>query len=128
MLNKAFILKLADHMETTTDTYDQRGWTTCIASHACTITGVDVVHPGDKAKHLLGLDVEQYTQLFSGCPLPHAGFASPPKATAARVLRHLAATGNVDWKVKEAKLPTTLTDALKAEKPAPKAKRALADA
>lgn len=127
MLNTAFISKLADFIEAESVPYDQRSWGSCVAAQACIMAGLGhkYNHSGEHAQQLLGIDEDQYL-LFQGGPL---GMVTPSKETAARVLRHLAATGEVDWLVKEpvaekAELPATLTIALRA-KPAAgkKAKR-----
>ncbi len=138
MLNVPLILKLAAFIETGSMPYNQRHWTSCIAGQCCHMKGIRASHDaGELAQRWLGLDETQYRQLFHGNPLLTA--TGPTRDVAARVLRHLAATGKTDWHVKEDPIPEAtkeavalsamLTNALQAT---PKAKaaqrRELADA
>ncbi len=133
MLNTLLILKLADFIEAGSMPYDQRHWTQCIAGQCCHMTGKRASYnAGEYAYHLLGIDKMQYEQLFTGAPL----LLTPTRGQAVRVLRHLAATGKVNWHVDEkpvseapkeaAVLPAALTDTLQAKAPARRSE--LADA
>ncbi len=139
MLNREFISKLADFIKGGSLYYDQSSWDHCIAAQACAMAGQRSWHRdnGRIAQRLIGIDGEQYNQLFHGGPM---GTKRACKADAVRVLHRLAATGEVDWSAKpepakepepaKAELPPALTDALQA-KPKARAKaksRELADA
>lgn len=81
----------------------------CIAGHACVLFD-DKTHwfyddPSSYAAHLLDLTASQAKELFQAHPYannPAYAFGEFPKATreeAAKVLRHLAITGVVDWSI-----------------------------
>ncbi len=86
------------------------GWTVFIFEPAIFSQYLDDDQSADIseiATRYLGLDVEQTGRLF------HFVFNSNPKI-AARVLRHLAETGKVEWDINpEPEIPTELTDILK---------------
>ena len=115
------ILKLADHIEKLSDSdFGMRNWCTCIAGHAVKQSGEEKnlfnLDVRFVAANLLGLSTLEATQLF--CPKRHGlqrrqevvsrraqyvfGAPNPirdditPKQ-AAKCLRHLAVTGEVDW-------------------------------
>ena len=84
------------------------GTTACIAGHVVTLhnakTGVPLSRSPDsvstKAQEVLGLTSSQAYVLFHGSPMDTELRDTTP-GQAAKVLRHLAATGYVDWTVVE---------------------------
>ena len=110
-MNKANILKLADHIEgLDLEEYDQSvfahdcGTPACIAGHAVFLAGqwdqASVSRVARLARRWLGLqrsDAESASVvLFDSHPLHPDETPSPQEAAA--TLRHLAETGEVDWR------------------------------
>lgn len=100
-LNLAALDALADHFERLhwLD-YQQDHYAYCIAGHCNRhIRGKDPSLLPDgglpEAASFLGLDEDQARRLFSATP---DGLLHPLPHTAARTIRRLAATGEVDWK------------------------------
>ena len=121
-MNKELILELADRIEES-ETYDQSDYYTwcrapaCIAGHCvamhpefvefveeshCICEG-SYQHISDLAEEMLELEKDQAAMLFLAIPPGHTqygqlgAYATVTNATAARVLRHLAKTGQVEW-------------------------------
>ena len=109
-MNTDHILKLAEHIEQLDPSeYDQSqlehprcGTPACIAGHAVWLAGWWGRLPTgfgaqiDFAKDWLGLSQAERYALFSAHP---DGLDDPPTAQdAAATLRHLAETGEVDWR------------------------------
>ena len=111
-MNKANILKLADHIENLKpEEYDQSvfahdcGAPACIAGHAVFLAeSWDQVSEDEESEHLtpclascwLGLQMPEAHELFDSDPV-HLD-KTPTTQDAARTLRHLAETGKVDWR------------------------------
>ncbi|WP_022697888.1 hypothetical protein [Euryhalocaulis caribicus] len=112
------ILFLADYIESHPEQFDMReldhlcGAPCCIAGHANALWGGKCCS-GDSAKEILGLSDTQKNHLFfmsrTGLDLGEVG-----APLGAAVLRHLAATGEVDWSAEPARkpLPESLTSLL----------------
>lgn len=75
------------------------GTTACIAGHAALLADPDVRWPEVEgtAEAWLGVDRVQSMELFT--PLPVDPWSKITASMAARVVRHLAKTGKVDWSV-----------------------------
>ena len=84
------ILKLAEHMLTVKD-YDQNEWEHCICGQAQLLWDL---HQRDDVYGVLGISPSQANELFGAFHQEH----KPTRENAARVLRHLAITGTVDWR------------------------------
>ena len=111
-MNKANILKLADHIERLDpEEFNQRvfahdcGTPACIAGHALALAGrwgggvegSTEDHPVGLAAKWLGIDKDTRALLFDSQP---RGYATnyPTKEDAVATLRHLAETGDVVWR------------------------------
>lgn len=107
-MNVERILHLADIIETQPHTsaeaesgfsmqdYTHRcGTPSCIAGWANSVFEAVDLNSGEVAAVILGLDFEQESSLFYPSGYSEASKHTP--AQAARTLRHLAATGEVDW-------------------------------
>ena len=107
-MNKGNILKLAEYMENLRpEEYDQRysehprgphcGTPACIAGHAAWLAG-QWSYEGtiEDAKEWLGITWDHANGLFDSAPYVGEDLTPTPQ-DAARTLRHLAETGEVDW-------------------------------
>lgn len=93
-------LALADHLEKLPRSeFNMAKWSCCVYGHAFKLFGQGIFFGGA----LLGFDCSdgRWMQLF--CPGPAAtgglGFSEITPQHAAKVVRHLALTGEVDWSV-----------------------------
>ena len=114
-MNKENVLALAERMEgleeyddatnNRDNMYSQREWVfgcgspACIAGHAAAMLGTGIVTNSNAdrmAMEFLGIDWHEAHDLFDS--MPNTYFENDPSPKdAACVLRHLAATGKVDW-------------------------------
>lgn len=100
------ILMLADEIEKPTKGWDldmsilyqhrSCGTSACIAGHALLMFDPKAIFIGD-AEPILGLDAARANALFKPKNWDHPKYNN--RRRAARVLRHLATTGNVDWNI-----------------------------
>lgn len=109
-MNHENILTLAAHLEKLpSQEFDMSNWglerdcgfVGCLAGHACILfrNKLPATGPGirTRAETLLGLTPETSLELF--VPSPSSGGMQASPSEAARVLRHLAGTGIVDWSI-----------------------------
>lgn len=99
-LNVPAILGLADDLETgkyqqLIGEFNMRRWDRCIAGLCSAKYGLGSKATVEDAKNFLGLSLAQAEVLFLGHQAMGDLHAKPKVAAA--VLRHLAATGEVDW-------------------------------
>jgi hypothetical protein len=94
------LLDLADYIEDPSQCrrFRMDVWCVCIAGSALSMVGEDPWLLRDeatfeRARELLGISVHQANTLF----IPHSILSSVTRSMAARVLRHLDATGVVNW-------------------------------
>ena len=108
-MNKENILELAEHIERLDpEEYDQRvlahdcGTPACIAGHAAYLLSGMSLYPSTgiiEAKAWLGLSSIEADCLFDSMPFgAEPGISAPTPQDAAATLRHLAETGEVDWR------------------------------
>lgn len=90
-VHTARILALADHM-LTVDDYDQNEWDNCICGQAMRNYCID---SKDAVCDFLGISYSKGLDLFQAFHNDH----KPSQVQAAKVLRHLAITGEVNWRV-----------------------------
>lgn len=123
-MNKERLLQLADHIELLLLPYQfsmkdwfqedkQCGTVACVAGWATQLWPEEIQHcPGTakidysiSAANMLGLDEETAANLFAPVPPTDVQHLSPyfgdRRKDAARVLRQLAETGTVDWRISE---------------------------
>ena len=100
------LLELADHLENLDERFDMRKWSCCIAGHCCKMYGVkgqERYYP-DVAQQILGLNDDEAAHLFrpkdnkdKSWLKSQIGIREVDNKQAARVVRHLAITGEVDY-------------------------------
>lgn len=89
-VNVQNLLKLADHLDGVAPSdFNIALWSACIVGHC------QAVFPAEDPGFVLGLSHDQYRSLFIPKVAPFIVSATPKMA--ARVVRHLALTGEVDW-------------------------------
>lgn len=80
------------------------GTTACVAGWACAVLlndleAVDALGMTEMGRDFFGLDHDQSFELFIAQGRAESDMADVPQDQAIRTLRHLAATGEVDWTV-----------------------------
>lgn len=98
-VNAANCLAFADILENSPDLeFDMSSWHFCICGHINKVLGKSrFVHERvlEAPAEFLGIDISRAQQLFQ----PGKFYYTYSAKQAAKVLRHLAATGDVDWTV-----------------------------